>query len=98
MTLREFKNFVEKGQKPEELNPYLEAMFEDAAGNWEQAHEIAQHCGDMYGNWIHAYLHRKEGDHWNAKYWYSNAGKSMPNYSIEREWEEITEEILRLKD
>lgn len=96
MSLQEFKTHIKNRQKPDELNPYLEAMYEDALGDWEKAHEIAQNCGDMYGNWIHAYLHRKEGDRWNARYWYGNAGKTMPNYSLDREWEEICEELLRL--
>lgn len=96
MTFETFKKAIENAEKPAGISPHLEAMYEDAAGNWEQAHEIAQNCNDVYGSLIHAYLHRKEGDQWNAKYWYDKANRPKPNYSLEQEWEEICAELLKL--
>lgn len=72
----------------------LKAMWYDAKGNWEASHDIAQDMHNVMGSWIHAYLHRKEGDDWNAGYWYRQANKSFPKISLEREHQEITEFIL----
>ncbi len=94
MDINEFKDFVQQKEKPKGLNRYLEAMFEDAMGNWNKAHQIAQDIPNDTGSWIHAYLHRKEGDNWNANYWYNKAGRHMPAVSLEKEWEEISEELL----
>jgi len=94
MNLSEFIQAVRANNKPQGLNSYLDAMFEDALGNWEKAHEIAQDIPDSMGSLIHAYLHRKEGDNWNANYWYNRAGREMPKMSLEEEWESICEELL----
>ena len=96
MTLVEFNEHIKNKEKPEGMNPYLEAMYEDALGHWDRAHDIIQDIPGIYGNWIHAYLHRKEGDHWNARYWYTNAGKPRPNYDLEQEWKEIATELLKM--
>lgn len=87
-----FEDFLEwkdKGTVPEDIPQLLRALLIDAAGDWDTAHGIAQgdHSGD--GSWVHAYLHRKEGDLGNASYWYRNAGRSMPKMSLEEEWEYI---------
>ena len=94
MNIDEFKKIVKKKEKPTELNAYLKAMYEDALGNWDRAHQIAQDINDHMGSLIHAYLHRKEGDKWNANYWYTRAGREMPDHSLEQEWENICEELL----
>jgi hypothetical protein len=70
-------------------------MWYDGKNNWERAHDIAQNIDDKNGSLIHAYLHRKEGDLWNAEYWYHKAGKLMPDYDLEKEWEEIVEFFLK---
>jgi len=94
MNYETFIRSIQNRSKPEGISPYLEAMYEDGIGNWDAAHELAQdHTGEL-GNWIHAYLHRKEGDIGNAGYWYSRAGRSMPDASLAEEWEEITRHIL----
>ena len=66
----------------------------DAKGDWEKSHNIAQDIHSDTGSWIHAYLHRKEGDIFNADYWYSKAGKKRPSVSLEKEWEEIVTDLL----
>lgn len=67
-----------------------EAMELDAIEDWEAAHRIVQHWDTPEANWIHAYLHRKEGDSWNANYWYDRANRLMPTTkSLENEADEI---------
>jgi len=94
MNLEKFKASVEEGKPPESISPYLKALWYDKKGNWEMAHNIAQDIEDQNGSWIHAYLHRVEGDTGNAGYWYRRAGKQMPQYSLEKEWEEIVQALL----
>ena len=79
---------------PPIISKYLQALWYDAKGNWEKAHDIAQDISDQYGSWIHAYLHRKEGDHWNANYWYQRAGKVMPSKTLDEEWSDLVHQFL----
>ena len=67
----------------------LKALDLDKAGDWESAHDLAQQVEDSNGYWLHAYLHRKEGDLGNAGYWYRRAGQPMPDDSLEAEWERL---------
>lgn len=68
-----------------------EAMELDGIDDWEAAHRIVAHWDTPEANWIHAYLHRKEGDTWNANYWYDRANRVMPTTkSFDEEAEEIT--------
>lgn len=94
MTLEEFKSSIKENKPPDLLEPLLKALWHDAKGNWKSAHEIAQEISTYDGSWVHAYLHRKEGDLSNASYWYSRAGRSMPGISLESEWEIIVKELL----
>ena len=71
----------------ESWNPYLKALFWDKQGDWEKAHELVQDSSEASAAWIHAYLHRKEGDDANAGYWYKKAGKPFFNGSLTEEWE-----------
>lgn len=75
----------------------LKALWLAGTGNWEGAHDIAQEITDALGSWIHAYLHREEGDRWNAGYWYDRAGKSFPNYSLDDEYRFLVEAALDLR-
>ena len=74
----------------------MQALWHDARGDWEQAHTCAQEGNSRDGSWVHAYLHRKEGDLGNAGYWYARAGRPMPALSLtlEAEWAEIAQELL----
>ena len=98
MTLEEFKESLVKSSPPERTNKPLQAMWHDAKGNWDKAHGVAQSVNDATGAWVHAYLHRKEGDTSNASYWYTRASKSMPDISLEEEWDQITSELLAAKE
>ncbi len=81
-------------QPPVSVSAFLQAMWYDAKGNWHKSHDIVQDLPDRAASWIHAYLHRKEGDHGNARYWYSRAGKPYPASSLQEEWENIVSELL----
>ncbi|MCM3879155.1 MAG: hypothetical protein ND807_03505 [Vicinamibacterales bacterium] len=94
MTLEEFTASVTTGVAPEGLSHALRAMWADAAGNWAEAHRIAQDIDDKTGAWIHAYLHRKEGELGNAGYWYRRAGKPVASDSLETEWHRIVTALL----
>lgn len=72
----------------------LLALWWDAQGNWERAHEVAQDVDDSEGAWVHAYLHRKEGDLGNAGYWYRRAGRQPARGPLELEWGSIVETLL----
>ena len=77
-----------------ELSPYLLALWWDAKGDWRRAHEVAQDIDDRTGSWIHAYLHRKEGDLGNAAYWYRRAGKPVPSVGLQEEHEAMVKTLL----
>jgi len=94
MTIEEFRLSVGKNELPAGLPQGLRALWEDARGNWNEAHSIVQDLHDSAGSWIHAYLHRKEGDLGNAGYWYRKAGRPNPQDTLEEEWERIVTALL----
>lgn len=94
MDLATLKSTISNDAPPAGLPETLQAMWYDAKGAWERAHDIAQDLDNAEGSWIHAYLHRKEGDHGNAAYWYRRAGKQFPDLSLEEEWEALTRHFL----
>jgi len=79
---------------PPGLSDPLLALWWDAHGDWERAHEHAQGGGGADSAWVHAYLHRREGDLANADYWYARAGRRRPNVALEAEWGEIAAALL----
>jgi hypothetical protein len=93
VTFLEFKNSL-NSTTPPQLPTLLKVLWHDACGEWDKAHDLAQDANNADGSWIHAYLHRKEGDRSNAQYWYQRANRKMPTYSLEQEWEEIVIEFL----
>lgn len=72
----------------------LKALWYDSKGNWLAAHDIAETLHADLGSWIHAYLHRKEGDEWNAGYWYKRANRPFPKISLEKELQQIVDFIV----
>ena len=94
MTVEEFIASVDAGRAPAGLAPTLAALWYDRRGNWKKAHEIAQEVDDAGGAWVHAYLHRKEGDPENAAYWYRRAGQPIAADSLEAEWARIARALL----
>lgn len=94
MNFEEFKQSLSETSPPSGLNAMLEALWHDAAGNWKQAHQIVQDISSCEAAWIHAYLHRKEGDLSNATYWYGRAGQPVCRTSLEEEWQTIARSLL----
>lgn len=93
MTFEQFKESINSSSEPM-ASPYLISLWYDANGNWDKAHELIQDIETKEAAWIHAYLHRKEGDKSNASYWYHRANAKMPSYSLEQEWEELVKTML----
>jgi len=94
MNLAEFRESLGREGPPKELSVALAGLWWDAKGDWTKAHESAQQDEGPSGAWVHAYLHRKEGDSSNAAYWYRRAGKSLAKNSLEDEWLEIAGSLL----
>ena len=93
MTLQEFKATLSSTQPPDVVL-LLRALWHDARGDWEQAHTIAQDVESKDAAWVHAYLHRKEGDAGNAAYWYNRARQPIASDSLEAEWTRIATALL----
>lgn len=77
------------GAPPEGVDGAWLALWHDARGDWDAAHAAAQADHSSAGSWVHAYLHRKEGDLGNAAYWYSRAGQPVARGALEAEWRAI---------
>jgi hypothetical protein len=94
MTVAELRASLAQTAPPPGLPRLVRALWHDARGGWDEAHQIAQSVEDAEGAWVHAYLHRKEGDLSNAGYWYSRAGRPRSHASLDEEWEEIAVALL----
>ena len=80
-----------------ELNAPLRGLWWAAKGDWDQAHKIVQDDSSRDAAWVHAYLHRVEGDLGNAGYWYRQAGQVAAKDSLEAEWQRIAATLIRSK-
>jgi len=89
-----FEEFRSASTVPSHLGSPLCALWQDAAGDWEAAHRCVQDDDSADAAWVHAYLHRKEGDGSNAGYWYARAGQPEFQGALESEWEEIARALL----
>jgi hypothetical protein len=94
MTLEEFRHSLTAATPPAGLRPVLQALWHDGRGDWEAAHTVAQDVPDPDGAWVHAYLHRKEGDAGNAAYWYRRAKQPVCRESLDAEWASIVAAFL----
>jgi hypothetical protein len=94
MNLAAFRQSLTAPAPPAGLSPALEALWRDAKGDFDRAHELAQSDEGGAGDWVHAYLHRKEGDAGNAGYWYRRAGKPVCRDALDAEWAAIAETLL----
>lgn len=83
-------------QPPAGWPPGLRVLWHQGKGDWEAAHEIAQDMPGPTGSWLHAYLHRVEGDRWNAGYWYDRAGRPFPKSTLGQEFEELVGFMLHV--
>ena len=94
MTMEQLRASLKSDSPPGGLSVALAGLWWDAKGDWTKAHESAQQDEGVAGSWVHAYLHRKEGDSSNAAYWYSRAGRRPSRAALEEEWEEIAVALL----
>jgi hypothetical protein len=94
MQFENFRKSINHTIPPANISVYLLAMWYDANGDWNKAHGIVDSLDDAAACWVHAYLHRKEGDTGNANYWYRRADKKMPSITLEQEWEAIVKALL----
>lgn len=94
MSNEEFRQSLTMAQPPAGLSKVLEALWHEAKGDWARAHELLQHEDNSNGAWVHAYLHRVEGDAGNAAYWYRRAGKPVSQQSLADEWNVLVATLL----
>lgn len=91
-----FKETLKLSSPPSNFNLILKSLWYDAKGDWDSAHAQVDQLNDRDSAWVHAYLHRKEGDIWNADYWYGRAKKNRPDGTLEEEWEKLLEHFLSI--
>jgi hypothetical protein len=97
MTYAEFNATLTYSEPPQAVHELLKALWYDANEDWDAAHEVAQaHESSKNYDQLHAYLHRKEGDNWNAKYWYTRAKTKVYIGSLQDEWEMLVKQFLTL--
>jgi hypothetical protein len=94
MNLAEFEESLHADRPPESLPGLLRALWHDAKGDWNAAHAGVQEEDSADAAWVHAYLHRKEGDLGNAGYWYRRAGRPPARGSPADEWKAITAALV----
>jgi len=94
MTLAEFKQSLSKPRPPAALSAALTGLWWAGKDDWDKAHKIVMDEGGKDCAWVHAYLHRVEGDLENAGYWYRQAGKPAASGALKQEWTAIASELL----
>lgn len=94
MNLREFEASALQAEPPAGISRELTALWYERRGDWDRAHTIVQEISTTDAEWVHAYLHRKEGDLANAEYWYRRAGRQLPASGLATEWKEIASALL----
>jgi hypothetical protein len=85
---------VSRAAPPADLAPTVQALWWAAKGDWDTAHKIVQDDESGEAAWVHAYLHRVEGDLPNARYWYRTAGKPLADGALDEEWRAIAVALL----
>lgn len=94
MTYDEFILTIENNELPSNLPLYMQALWWDAKGNWQKAHSLIDSLDDKHSCIVHAYLHRKEGDIWNADYWYGRANAKRPDTGLDEEWQSLAMDLI----
>jgi hypothetical protein len=94
MTLADFKRSLGKPRPPSDLAPALAALWWARKDGWTRAHELVMDEAGRDCAWVHAYLHRVEGDLDNARYWYGKARRSVASDAVAAEWERIAQALL----
>jgi len=94
VTIAEFKASLSGPASAPQLDAALAALWWAAKGGWDEAHKLVQHEATADAAWVHAYLHRVEGDLGNAGYWYRRAAKPVAAGPLETEWDGIAAALL----
>lgn len=94
VNIDDFRRSLSQATPPDGFEPALAALWHEAKGDWHRAHELAQSQDDARGAWVHAYLHRKEGDLSNAAYWYRRAERAVSKASLGDEWSDVAAALL----
>ena len=94
MDQKAFFESLEQTTPPMGLHEVASALWYDRKGDWHKAHSLVDGLEGSDAAWVHAYLHRKEGDLWSADYWYRRAGKKRPDLTLEKEWTELVNALL----
>ena len=89
MNAASFRTSLTAPEPPAELDRLLQALWFAWNGRWDESHDAVNACPGPDGSWLHAHLHREEGDLGNADYWYRKAGRPRPDSSLEEEREEM---------
>jgi hypothetical protein len=97
MNLTLFQASLAQDQPPANLTAPVQALWWDAKGNWAQAHQLVDELETPEGMAVHAYLHRKEGEQWNADYWYRLAGRTYHRTKLSDEWTALLEGLMPAK-
>ena len=95
MNFETFRQSLRSADPPANLSSHLLSLWYDGKDDWERSHSIIQDINDTDAAWIHAYLHRKEGDIGNADYWYHKANKKRPSVTLDVEWEQLVTALLK---
>jgi hypothetical protein len=94
MKIATFQASIDHDIPPVNLSPPLQALWWDARGDWARAHQLVDELETKEGMAVHAYLHRKEGEQWNADYWYRLAGRTYHRDQLSEEWAALVEGLL----
>lgn len=94
MNVAEFEASLSGEAPPTGLSPSLEALWRARKDDWDGAHELVQADQSAEAAWVHAYLHRVEGDLPNAGYWYKRAGKPENTQPLEEEWKAVVTALV----
>ena len=90
-----FRTSLAREAPPDGLPIPVQALWWDAKGNWALAHKLVDSLETPDGMAVHAYLHRKEGEEWNADYWYNRAGRRFHRTELDEEWDALVVGLLR---
>ena len=94
MKFDEFSQSLKESHPPAQYSETLQSLWHAKKENWDRAHQIVQDLSSREAAWVHAYLHRVEGDISNADYWYSRSGHSRSKLTLDEEWMEIVKALL----
>ena len=95
--MEEFRASLTGAAPPEGLPLPVQALWWDAKGDWSRGHDLINEMETPDAMAVHAYLHRKEGQGWNAEYWDKRAGRKYHRPEVEDEWEALAEGLVEKK-